>query len=89
MVAGTQAPAQDALKSGFEAPPVGARPRVWWHWMNGNITMDGIKLDLEWMHRIGLAGYQKFDMADVKPYKANSPLLASGLKGPVRLMAEK
>jgi len=37
----------DPLRSGFEDPPNGARPRVWWHWMNGNITQEGIKLDLE------------------------------------------
>ena len=53
--------AGDPLKSGFEDPPKGARPRVWWHWMNGNITKDGIKLDLEWMHRVGLGGFQTFD----------------------------
>jgi len=53
----------DALKSGFENPPEGARPRVWWHWMNGNISKEGIKLDLEWMHRVGLGGYQNFDAA--------------------------
>lgn len=55
--------AQDPLKSGFDNPPNGARPRVWWHWMNGNITKDGIKLDLEWMHRVGLGGFQNFDAA--------------------------
>ena len=53
----------DPLKNGFENPPMAARPRVWWHWMNGNISKDGIKLDLEWMHRVGLAGYQNFDAA--------------------------
>ena len=53
----------DALKSGFENPPEGARPRVWWHWMNGNISKEGIKLDLEWMHRVGLGGFQNFDAA--------------------------
>ncbi|MFC5863147.1 glycosyl hydrolase [Acidicapsa dinghuensis] len=53
----------DPLKKGFEDPPQSARPRVWWHWMNGNITKEGIQLDLEWMHRIGLAGYQNFDAA--------------------------
>jgi hypothetical protein len=53
----------DPLKSGFENPPEGARPRVWWHWMNGNITKEGIKLDLEWMHRVGIGGYQNFDAA--------------------------
>ena len=41
----------DPLQSGFENPPSGARPRVWWHWMNGNITQEGIKMDLEWMHQ--------------------------------------
>ncbi len=53
----------DALKKGFQNPPNAARPLVWWHWMNGNITREGIKLDLEWMHRIGIAGFQNFDAA--------------------------
>ncbi len=53
----------DPLLAGFEHPPNSARPRVWWHWMNGNITEQGIKLDLEWMHRIGLGGFQNFDAA--------------------------
>src|SRR3974390_11228 len=51
----------DALKQGFENPPNSARPRVWWHWMNGNITKEGIQADLEWMHRVGLGGFQNFD----------------------------
>jgi hypothetical protein len=49
------------LESGFVNPPPAARPRVWWHWMNGNITEEGIRLDLEWMHRIGIGGLQNFD----------------------------
>ena len=53
----------DPLKNGFENPPNGARPRVWWHWMNGNITQEGITADLEWMNRVGLGGYQNFDAA--------------------------
>jgi len=55
--------AADALKKGFEEPPDSARPLVWWHWMNGNISKEGIKLDLEWMHRAGIAGFQNFDAA--------------------------
>jgi len=31
--------------------------------MNGNIAQEGIKLDLEWMHRVGIAGFQNFDAA--------------------------
>lgn len=53
----------DSLRNGFENPPESARPRVWWHWMNGNITKEGIKLDLVWMHRSGIAGFQNFDAA--------------------------
>jgi alpha-L-rhamnosidase len=51
----------DALEDGFKDPPASARPRVWWHWMNGNVTEEGIKLDLEWMKRIGIGGIQNFD----------------------------
>src|SRR6202012_1035902 len=64
------APAQavpDRLKQGFEDPPNSARPRVWWHWMNGNVTREGIRLDLEWMHRVGLGGFQNFDAALATP----------------------
>ena len=56
-----QQPALDALEQGFATPPDAAKPRVWWHWMNGNITKEGIKLDLEWMHRVGIGGFQNFD----------------------------
>jgi alpha-L-rhamnosidase/F5/8 type C domain len=53
----------DALERGFLNPPDSAKPRVWWHWMNGNITKEGIKLDLEWMKRTGIGGFQNFDAA--------------------------
>jgi hypothetical protein len=53
----------DALERGFQNPPDSAKPRVWWHWMNGNVTKEGIKLDLEWMKRIGIGGFQNFDAA--------------------------
>ncbi len=65
----------DPLKSGFENPPEGARPRVWWHWMNGNITKEGIKLDLEWMHRVGLGGFQNFDAALQTPQVVDKRLV--------------
>jgi hypothetical protein len=53
----------DALERGFQNPPDSAKPRVWWHWMNGNITKEGIKADLEWMKRVGIGGFQNFDAA--------------------------
>ena len=55
--------AGDSLEQNFKTPPSSAEPRVWWHWMNGNITKEGIDLDLDWMKRIGLGGFQNFDAA--------------------------
>jgi hypothetical protein len=51
----------DPVLQGFQNPPDSAKPRVWWHWMSGNVTKDGIKADLEWMKRSGIAGFQNFD----------------------------
>lgn len=51
------------LEMGFANPPLAARPRTWWHWMNGNVTTDGIEKDLTWMKRIGLGGFHAFDAA--------------------------
>ncbi len=35
--------------------------------MNGNITKDGIQKDLEWMHRVGIGGFQNFDASLMTP----------------------
>jgi alpha-L-rhamnosidase len=56
------APAPPTLEAQFDNPPNGARPRVWWHWMNGNVTKDGIVKDLDWMVRVGIGGLQNFDV---------------------------
>ncbi len=57
----------DPVFSNFQTPPNSAKIRVWWHWMNGNITKDGIRKDLEWMHRSGIGGFQNFDAALATP----------------------
>lgn len=44
------------LAAGFEAPPDAARPWVYWFWLNGNITAEGITADLEAMARQGIGG---------------------------------
>jgi hypothetical protein len=54
--------AADVLVAGFQAPPLSARPAVWWHWMNGNVSAEGAKLDLEWMKRVGIGGVQMFQI---------------------------
>src|SRR6202020_1848323 len=53
-------PDPDPLLAGFRQPPPAARPQVWWHWMNGNVDLEGAKLDLAWMQRIGIGGVHTF-----------------------------
>ncbi len=52
---------EGSLYADFVNPPAEARPLVWWHWMNGNITKEGIRKDLAWMDRVGVAGFHLFD----------------------------
>ena len=63
LILGASIYAQDfsSLRAGFLEPPAEARPQVWWHWMNGNITKEGIRKDIEWMDRSGIAGFHLFD----------------------------
>jgi hypothetical protein len=51
----------------FKMPPNAAKPRVWWHWMNGNITKNGIQKDLDWMEKTGIGGFHNFDAALFTP----------------------
>ena len=53
----------EELQRGWENPPLSARNRVWWHWMNGNITKDGIQKDLQWMKDTRQGGVHNFDAA--------------------------
>jgi alpha-L-rhamnosidase/Glycosyl hydrolases family 2, sugar binding domain len=63
----TQLFAQSSLLKDFQTPPNTAKPRVWWHWMNGNISKDGIQKDLDWMSRVGIGGFQNFDASLFTP----------------------
>ena len=53
----------DDLRAGFDNPPQEARTQVWWHWIGGNVTKEGIRKDLEWMDRVGIGGFHHFDAA--------------------------
>lgn len=56
-----------SLDEQFGTPPQSAKPLVWWHWMNGNVTKDGIHKDLDWMSRMGIGGVQNFDAELMTP----------------------
>jgi len=56
MAPGAQGAPGNQLEQGFRQPPDSARPWVYWFWLNGNITREGITLDLEAMRRVGIGG---------------------------------
>ena len=65
----------DPLVAGFESPPASAKPRVWWHWIDGNVSEEGIRQDLAWLNGIGVGGVQNFDAALAGPGRASTPLV--------------
>ncbi|MBI4891360.1 MAG: hypothetical protein HY821_12105, partial [Acidobacteria bacterium] len=45
-----------AWEAEFHRPPAAARPWVYWFWINGNISKEGITADLECLQRSGVGG---------------------------------
>ena len=54
---------RDDLEKDFVTPPDSVRPWVFWNWINGNITKEGVTADLEAMKRVGIGGVQIFEVA--------------------------
>ena len=65
------------LETDFRNPPAAAYPQVYWFWMNGNVTRQGITLDLEAMKQIGVGGVFNFDVGTGIP------------KGPIEYLSEE
>ncbi len=63
------------LRGQFVKSPGAFRPWVLWHWMDGNISKEGISADLEAMQRVGIGGAIVVDITHEIP------------PGPVRFMS--
>ena len=63
-------PSPDSLIQSFQNPSRAARPYVWWHWMDGEVSLEGIRKDLLWMDSVGIAGFHQFDAGGVNMPKA-------------------
>jgi len=59
--------AATTLEEAFLSPPSSAYAKNWWHWMNGNISEVGITRDLEAMKRVGVGGFQIFQVGSGIP----------------------
>ena len=60
----------------FKNPPNSAKPHTWWHWVNGNISKQGITKDLEALKEVGIGGIQMFNIDWATPFggvEYNSP----------------
>ena len=64
----------DPVWRAFVDPPDDARPRAWWHWMDGNVDPAGIVRDLRWLHDVGVRGVQVFDGGMGGPLVVPSPV---------------
>lgn len=65
------------LKQAFAQPPDDARPWVYWTWLSGNLTREGITADLEAMKRVGIGGAIILDVENGTP------------DGPIKFMDER
>lgn len=75
------------LEDRFREPPNAARPRVWWHWIGGNVDAAGAKLDVEWMKRIGIGGFHAFSgelTLKAPQVVERKPFMSAGWKSALR-----
>ncbi len=68
------------LEKGFVSPPIQARTRCFWWWLNGNVTHETITRDLEEMQAKGYGGAMIFD-ADGSNQGGNNPVPAGPMFG--------
>jgi len=71
---------QLSLESGWENPPIEARTRCFWWWLNGNVTKQVITRDLEEMRAKGMGGGLLID-ADGSGQRGNEMVPAGPMFG--------
>jgi len=55
----------ESLKQGFANPPLDARPRALWDWVDGNFDLSEITNEMEEAKRMGLGGFDIWDVWSV------------------------
>lgn len=58
----TKSDAEISLEEGFVNPPLSAKPRAYWAWINGNVSLSQLTRDLEEIKEKGLSGFDIFDV---------------------------
>jgi len=76
VLCGASAAGAESLEEGFAKPPAAAMPGVWWRWIDGNVTREGISRDLSEMARKGIRSVDIFDVG------GGLPAGPAGMMGP-------
>lgn len=61
------------LKKGFEDPPLEARPRALWDWVDGNFELAEITREMEEAKKTGMGGFDIWDVRSVVDEKGIVP----------------
>lgn len=61
---GQQGKATDEIQRNFQFPPASAKPWVFWYWMHGAVSKQGITADLEAMQKVGIGGAYLMPLRD-------------------------
>jgi len=59
--------AADDVLATFSSPPQSAKPWVYWYWLSGNISREGITVDLEALQRAGVGGVAIMNLRGIMP----------------------
>ncbi len=62
---GPEDDALSRLREGFLDPPVEARPRALWDWVDGNFQLEEITREMEEARRMGMGGFDIWDVRSV------------------------
>jgi len=61
------------LREGFSSPPLEARPRALWDWVDGNFQLEEITGEMEEAVRMGMGGFDIWDVRSVVDEAAMMP----------------
>jgi hypothetical protein len=69
------------IEDNFKNPPVSAKPWVFWYWMHGAVSKEGITADLEAMKEVGIGGAYLMPIQDTLssiPFQPTARQLSPG-----------
>ena len=80
--------AYESLKQGFTNPPMQARPKAYWWWLNGNVDTAKLMEELTAMKNAGIGGVDIFDIGARAPNNPGKMIPAGpAFMGPQSLAA--